>query len=363
MMTLIDGIAGPFRTSLWTLFAAVAAVLLVACAEPRQPDARRAHRHDGAIWPCSSRSARRAPASSDRSSSNRSRLVLLEARSVWCSPRWGLSALVALAPAQLPRAGEIRIDTAVLLFSLAVSLLTGLLFGVIPAIVSSRVDVRDALQGEQPRRHRVQAAGSAAALVGAEVALAVTLLVVMTMLARSFANVQAVSPGFDAANLLSARLTLPAARFNTRDAIVTFQRALNEQVLAMPGVTGSAAISLVPLSGSCRGCRSRWREGRSNASACRWRSSGRCRPAISKPRASRCVRGRTFTAADTWEYPGRRRRERCAREAVARRTRSDRLAPAGRRQRRRAASDRDRRCGRQRGAGRARCTAHVGSRT
>src|SRR5262249_52431232 len=79
--------------------------------------------------------------------------------------------------------------------------------------------------------------------------LAVVLLVVVTMLAKSFANVQAVAPGFDAAQVLSARLTLPAKRFNTRSAIVTFQRALSERVAALPGVTTSGAISLLPLSG------------------------------------------------------------------------------------------------------------------
>jgi predicted permease len=71
----------------------------------------------------------------------------------------------------------------------------------------------------------------------------------MAMLAKSFANVQAVSPGFDASGVLSARLTLPAARFNDREAIVAFQRALGQRIAAMPDVTASGAISLLPLSG------------------------------------------------------------------------------------------------------------------
>jgi putative ABC transport system permease protein len=98
---------------------------------------------------------------------------------------------------------------------------TGVLFGVIPALASARVDVREALQGSS----RGTTGGgriTRGVLVSSEVALAVVLLIVMTMLAKSFANVQAVSPGFDAARMLSARLTLPAKRFNSRDAIVTF---------------------------------------------------------------------------------------------------------------------------------------------
>src|SRR5262249_45295804 len=89
---------------------------------------------------------------------------------------WGVAALVALAPTELPRAGEIRVDVAVLLFSLTVSSLTGVLFGVIPALASARVDVRDALQasgrGATAGGQRVRGL-----LVSAEVALAVVLLI------------------------------------------------------------------------------------------------------------------------------------------------------------------------------------------
>jgi putative ABC transport system permease protein len=71
----------------------------------------------------------------------------------------------------------------------------------------------------------------------------------MTMLAKSFANVQAVAPGFDPAGVLSARLTLPAKRFNQREAIVAFQRALTDRLSALPAVTQTGAITLLPLSG------------------------------------------------------------------------------------------------------------------
>jgi predicted permease len=162
--------------------------------------------------------------------------------------RWSAVALVAAAPAELPRSGEIRVDAAVLMFSLLMSSLTGVLFGVIPAFTSASVDVRDALQGNS----RGTTAGGRRVrglLVTSEVALAVVLLVVMTMLAKSFANVQAVAPGFDATGVLSARLTLPAKRFNSREAIVTFQEALARQLSSLPGVRKTGAITLLPLSG------------------------------------------------------------------------------------------------------------------
>jgi putative ABC transport system permease protein len=107
---------------------------------------------------------------------------------------WGVAALVALAPAALPRSGEIRVDVAVLMFSLVVSFFTSVLFGVIPALASARVDVRDALQGSS---RGVTGGGRLVRglLVSSEVALAVVLLIVVTMLAKSFANVQASRPG------------------------------------------------------------------------------------------------------------------------------------------------------------------------
>jgi putative ABC transport system permease protein len=247
MLGLIDGIVGPFRTALLTVFAAVGAVLLIACANLANLMLTRAtsRRKDVAVQ-----------LALGSSRVNVVRQVLVEALLLGVSggilgmlvARWGVVALVALAPADLPRSGEIRVDVAVLLFSLAVSSLTGVLFGVIPALTSARLDVRAALQGGG----RGTTAGGQrirGLLVSSEVALAVVLLIAMTMLAKSFANVQAVTPGFDSARVLSARLTLPAKRFNSRDAIVMFQRALARQMSSLPTVTNTGAITLLPLSG------------------------------------------------------------------------------------------------------------------
>jgi putative ABC transport system permease protein len=261
MVAVIDGIVGPSRTALVTVFAAVGAVLLIACANLANLMLARAsgRRKDLAVQLALGSSRLHVV-----------RQVLVEALLVGVSggilgalvARWGVAALVALAPAELPRSGDIRIDAAVLIFSLVVSLLTSVLFGVVPAFASANVDVRDALQGSSRGatggRLRFGGRGRASAghgldirgaLVSSEVALAVVLLIVMTMLAKSFANVQAVAPGFDSTRVLSARLTLPAKRFNNRDAIVTFQRALAQQLSSLPTVANTGATTLLPLSG------------------------------------------------------------------------------------------------------------------
>ncbi|HEV2986201.1 MAG TPA: ABC transporter permease [Vicinamibacterales bacterium] len=248
MVPAIDGIVGPFRTALLTLFAAVGAVLLIACANLANLMLTRAasRRKDLAVQ-----------LALGSSRANIVRQVLIEALLVGVSggllgmlfARWGVVVLVALAPSELPRSGEIGVDVAVLMFSLAVSALTGVLFGVIPAFASASVDVRDALQ-RSSRGATVGGQHIRGLLVSSEVALAVVLLIVMTMLAKSFANVQAVAPGFDSKQVLSARLTLPAKRFNRRETIVTFRRALSERLSSLPTVTSTGVISLLPLSGS-----------------------------------------------------------------------------------------------------------------
>ncbi len=247
MAAVVDGIVGPFRTALWTLFASVGAVLLIACANLANLMLTRAttRRQELAV--------RRALGASRK---DVIRLVLVEALVVSVSggllgllfARWGVDALVALAPTELPRSAGIQIDAVVLAFSLAVSSLTGVLFGVLPALSSAKVDVRDALQ-EGSRGSTAGGRRVRGALVGSEMALAVVLLIGVTMLAKSFANVQAVTPGFDATGVLSARSTLPAKRFDKMETIVAFQAALAERLSSLPTVTNTGAVSLLPLSG------------------------------------------------------------------------------------------------------------------
>ena len=233
LVPVIDGIAGPFRTALLTLFGAVGAVLLVACANLANLMLARAvsRRRQLAI---------RLAIGSTRVAVVRA--VLIEALIVATIggaagivlAGWGVSGLVALAPTMLPRLSEIHLDLRVMVFASAASALTALLFGVIPALASATIDVREALQGSS-RGTTGNGRLTRGVLVSVEVAIAVMLLIVMTILGKSFVNVRRVSPGFDASGVLTARLTLPARQFNRRSAIVDFQRTLKTQRSAGQG--------------------------------------------------------------------------------------------------------------------------------
>jgi putative ABC transport system permease protein len=158
--------------------------------------------------------------------------------------------LIAYSPASLPRLDQLSIDGRVLAFALICSLVTGLIFGVIPAIQASRPNLTETLKegtsgaGGGARRQRLRSA-----LVVGEVALSVALLIGAGLLIRSFWRLQHVQPGFDASRLLTMRLNLPALSYRNGDARWAFYERLLADVSALPGVRAAATSSIVPLGG------------------------------------------------------------------------------------------------------------------
>ncbi len=163
---------------------------------------------------------------------------------------WGVDLLVALSPGDIPRTGEIGIDARVLAFTFGVSLLTGLIFGLAPALQASSHDLHEALkEGGRggttgPRRARVRAA-----LIVSEVALALVLLVGAGLLVRSFFKLRQVSPGYDPENVLTLNTPLPDTRYKEGAQVTAFYERLVERVKALPGVEAVGAISHLPLAG------------------------------------------------------------------------------------------------------------------
>jgi predicted permease len=245
----IEQLTGDFRPALRLLFAAVMLVLLIACANVAGLLLARATRRRNEM-------ALRTALGAGRGQIIRQVLtesVLLSlcggALGVVLSS-WTLEALLRFVPASLPRAGQVSVDGAVLAFATAVSLATGLLFGVLPAWRMSRLDPSLALRdggrsvtggrGQHNLHHW---------LVVAETAIGLILLVGSGLLIRSFVRVLHVDPGFDPRHVLTARLNLPANAYG-RQKKIEFYNQLLARLTALPGVQSAAAGWPLPLSNS-----------------------------------------------------------------------------------------------------------------
>ena len=156
--------------------------------------------------------------------------------------------LMALDPDVLPRAREIHPDLRVLAFALFLSLITGLIFGVVPALRGSRVDLNTALK-EGGRSTTAGRSGNRfrSALVAVEVALGVILLASAGLLARSFQALSQVHPGYDSRNVLTMQIALSGARYRDVNEIVRFFDRLLERVDQLPGVESAGSANVLPL--------------------------------------------------------------------------------------------------------------------
>jgi len=163
--------------------------------------------------------------------------------------QWAIDALSTLGPEQLPRLQAVSIDGRILLFTLGLTLLTGLLFGLAPALQAGQVNLNELLKeggrsgvGQRQRRLRD-------ALVVVEVALALVLLVGAGLLIRSFWKLQQADPGFNPERVLTASLSLPNARYGDAPKVTAFQQQLLERVAALPGVQSAGLTSDLPWTG------------------------------------------------------------------------------------------------------------------
>jgi putative ABC transport system permease protein len=163
---------------------------------------------------------------------------------------WGTDALVAASGDQLPRAAQIGLDLRVLGFTLLVSLLTGALFGLVPAIHSSKTDLNEALKeggrgtSEGVRRNRLRSA-----LVTVEVAFAVVLLIGAGLLIQSLWRLQGVNAGINPHNVITFNLGVPEVKYNAEKQS-EFYRQLQARLQALPGVEAASAVMPLPLGNS-----------------------------------------------------------------------------------------------------------------
>jgi putative ABC transport system permease protein len=162
----------------------------------------------------------------------------------------GTGLLVALSPAELFGPAKVGINAPVMLFALGVSLLTGIIFGLLPAFQTTRFNLHDSLKeggrnaGGTGAGHRLRDI-----FVAAEIALALVLLIGAGLLIRSFTRLQAVDPGFDAQNLLTMTVNVPSWKYDNDRKIIDFFRQSIFQLKSLPEVESVGAISFLPFNG------------------------------------------------------------------------------------------------------------------
>lgn len=163
----------------------------------------------------------------------------------------GIKLLVALTPPDVPRLHEVGLHIPVFLWTLMISILTGVLFGLAPALQASRPDLNDALKKSAGRNQGgFQRGGLRNPLIVSEVALALLLSVGAGLMIRSFVRLQQVSPGFEANNLLTMNIALPRQKYREPQQANAFFDQLAERIKTVPGVKSVGGVDPLPFSNS-----------------------------------------------------------------------------------------------------------------
>jgi predicted permease len=248
--SLQDDLVGDVRTILWLLMGTIGVVLLIACANVANLLLVRAESRQQEL-------AIRAALGAGSSRLARELLVESVALSIMGGALGlglafgALRMLVALAPGNLPRLDDITLDIAVLIFTLALSVLSGLLFGAIPVLQYARGRFATALRAggrtasASRERHRTRNA-----LVVAQVSLAVVLLVSSGLMIRTFTALRNVHPGFvRPGQVQTLRLAIPSSQIREEAAVARMHQAIMDRMAAVPGVQSVAIASTVTMTG------------------------------------------------------------------------------------------------------------------
>jgi putative ABC transport system permease protein len=248
LLSLKDAIVGSTSGVVWLLLGAVGCVLAIACANIANLLLARATTRRREI-------ALRAALGAGRGQIVRQFLtesVLLAGVAGGFGlllSLWGVDLLAAISPAATPRIGELDVDFRVLIFAIGITLATGVLFGVAPAIHAAQMDVNEALKldgrsGSGARQPLLRA------FAAAEIALALALLVGAGLLAGSLRRLNDVDPGFRSDHVVTLNVAPPERAYPTADRRLALYDRLLERVHGLPGVTAAGLVNVLPLNGS-----------------------------------------------------------------------------------------------------------------
>jgi putative ABC transport system permease protein len=249
LIPLLRDLTGDYRQALAVVFAAVACVLLIACVNLANLLLARASARQRELAVRSALGAGRARIMRQLLTES----MLLALIGGWCGlllAWWGQESLLRFLPEDLPRLSEIALNRQTFGFSFVVSLMTGVIFGLAPAWQATRIDLNEVLK--DGLRGASAGAGRAwlrSALVVAEVALALMLLIGASLLAQTFAQLKRAPLGFDERNVLTASLSFSETAYAKPEQKIAFIQQALERVRALPGVASASAVLPLPLSG------------------------------------------------------------------------------------------------------------------
>ena len=252
IQTLTDVIVGDVRRALFVLLGAVFMVLLIACANVANLLLVRGSARTTELAVRTALGANRARVLAQLMTENLLLAFFGGAFGVLLAT-WAVDMLRAYAPADLPRVDEIALDTTALLFALLVVLSTSLIFGLLPALRTSRTTLSETLRGSGRGDVGVRRGWGRSAILVAEVALAAMLLLGAGLMMRTLAGMNDIDPGFRADGVAHFTIGMPSSTYESPDGRVLFIDQLKERLAAMPGVEEVGVVMPMPLSPSVYG--------------------------------------------------------------------------------------------------------------
>ena len=248
VLSLRDQLVGHIELALWILLGAVIFVALIACSNVANLLLARAARRQKEMAIRSALGATRWRVARQLLTES-ILLALVGGGAGLLLAVWGIEAIVLYLPEEIARLSGIGIDARVLSFTLLMSILTGLIFGLAPALKASRPDLNETLK-EGGRSSASAGRGSLrGALVVAEVALALVLLAGAGLLMKSFLRLRQINPGFDAENVLTLRVNLSGPNYKEDHQRLRFIDEALDKLRALPGVESAAFVTPPPFSG------------------------------------------------------------------------------------------------------------------
>jgi putative ABC transport system permease protein len=298
-----QAVLGDVQPTLLVLFGAVGFVLLIACVNVANLFLSRATARQREIAIRSALGATRARLFRQLVCESLAFAILAGGAGLALAA-WGVRALAAMSPVELPRVADLSFDWRVLAFTLAVSVIAAVIFGSVATVYALRGDLNDSLKEGSERAGGIHGRRLSRVLIAGEVALSLVLLAGAGLLIATVIHLYRVPPGFETANLTSARMSLTAEKYTRTAQVWNFQRQVIERVRQLPGVASVATASATPLQ---RGLNTVvFRNGtpsddRHNLVGIEYRSIS---PEYFQTLAIPLQRGRAFTEADSAESAG-----------------------------------------------------------